>query len=136
MIHVALCAGALSACAIDDDEALEVTTQEVKPAPDFETILGFDNNCSVVSFISNWIVPQSGHIDYQFSDLTTGDGFLYTSYQTSPQTTDFNQLFDITTAAVGRPHRFLLTATLYDESGQQVYQDRDRLRVACSFDVN
>ena len=137
LIHVALTGCALSACAIDGDEGLATTTQLVRPAPDFESEMALDGGCGELIIFSNWLVSQTGSIDYTITDLTTGDGFLYTAdLPPEGQTTDNNELFGVLDPVTGRPHRFLLDAVLKSESGATVYEDRFRTRFPCSFTVN
>jgi hypothetical protein len=133
LINVALCACAMSACAVDEEVAVETTSQEVRRAPDFDAQMDVDGGCGALHIFSTMAQPQTGSIDYTITDLTTGGGFLYTAVLPSPGVTyDDNVLFNVLDTSTDR-HRFSLEAQLMDESGAVLYQDRFRVRFPCSF---
>ncbi len=140
MICVALGAAALSACAIDG-EALEVTTQEVRPVPAFSTALSVEATasgpCGDLIFESDWPddQPMEGSIDYTFTDLTTGDGFLYTAIVPAGAISDRNQLFDVLQDLARGKHRFQLQSQFTSSAGGPSYQAQDKATFACSYDT-
>jgi hypothetical protein len=141
LLHVALCAGAVSACAIDDGEKLDTTTQAVRPVPAFSSMLSVEATpsgpCGNLIFESDWPddQPMEGSIDYTFTDLTTGDGFLYTATVPAGAISDKNQLFDVLQALTKGLHRFLLQSQFTSSNGGPSYQGQDKARFSCSFDT-
>lgn len=135
LIHVALCASALSACAIAEDASEQLTNQE-RRGPTIEAELALDGNCSELNVFANWsqIQPDQSYIDYTIADLTSGSSFLYTSLVMPTDTTNNNQLDVLSPLATGH-HRFLLVAELKDSADQVILRDRFRVRLPCSFDI-
>ena len=140
LIHVALSACALCACAIDD-ETLDTTTQEVRPVPPFTTTLSVETTasgpCGDLIFESDWPddQPMQGSIEYRFTDLTTGDGFIYTATVPAGAVSDKNQLFDVLQNLSKGQHRFVLQSQFTSSVGGPSYQGQDKARFACSFDT-
>ena len=140
-IPMALCACALAACAVDEGDSLDTVAQDLRPVPPFSTTLSIEATasgpCGDLIFESDWPddQPMEGSIEYTFTDLTTGDGFVHTATVPAGAISDKNQLFEVLASLSKGQHRFLLQSQFTSSVGGPSYQGQDKARFACSFDT-
>lgn len=134
LLHVALWACALSACAIDDEDDLQATTQQVRPVPPFEVTMGLDGGCSQLNIVANWTSQlfNATSIEYTLTDLTNKNEVPFTSFFSLGTTTISVQLGFLQPLTKGA-HRLRVDAELIDLDGGVIDTDSFKDRFPCSL---
>ena len=133
-IHIVLCACALSACALAEDDATPSTTTDVeRRVRPFETNMFLrDVDCDVLTLVSHWTVaqPDQTTVVYTITDLTTGGSFTETNTVDIFAIGNSDDIVLLSPLLKGE-HRFSLEAALLDSNSNVLLEDRYRTRLPC-----
>lgn len=133
LIHIALCACALSACALDEDEGTQSTIEAARRIR-LTGKLDLNPNCSNVDITARWTEAQVNQVDVVFlvTDLVTSD-FLSFTVSIDPNATSALLVGQFMQPLQMGGHKILLGTQLRDINGAVVLEDTTRQRLPCFF---
>jgi hypothetical protein len=132
LFHIALCACALSACALDDGDDQTTTVAERRIRLTGKITLA--PNCQRVDLSASWIEsqPNQAYVYYEILDTVTTD-FLTFTIPVEPTATSANLVGEFLQPLQSGRHRISLTSELWDTSGAPLLQDGYRTQLPCYF---